>query len=243
MPPRRARGWRTTPRCGCGGRAPSWARRGTARGARISVTARSSRRRMPARVVLDRPAGGVGQPQPGEELVGPPLGRAAGQPVEPPEQDEVLAAAEDLVDGRLLPAEPDAPPDRLGRAVHVRPRHPGAAAVGPQQGGQDADRRRLPRAVRSEQAAHACRREPPGRTRRGPDARRMSSPALRPRSPGFAARLVRCRSCLSPRRGCPCGRILGTPYELRNDNRVRRKELQPAFAGPTAHSWRPGDAS
>ena len=110
----------------------------------------------PARVVLHRPVGGVGEAQPGQQLVGPALGRPPGQPVEPAEQHQVLPAAEDLVDGGLLAAEADPPLHGQRRRHDVDPGHRGRAAVGAQQGGEDADRRRLPRPVRSEQAAHGA---------------------------------------------------------------------------------------
>jgi hypothetical protein len=103
--------------------------------------------------VPDRLGPGVGQAHPIEELVGPAAGGGLAQPVEPAEQDEVLAAAENLVDGRLLAAEADPPPDLVGGASHVGAGHHRPAAVGSQEGGEHPDRGRLAGAVRAEQAA------------------------------------------------------------------------------------------
>jgi hypothetical protein len=71
--------------------------------------------------------------------------------VEPGEQDQVLAAAEDLVDGRVLAEQADAVADLGGLADHVEAGHQGPAAVGPQQGGQDPHGRGLAGPVGPEQ--------------------------------------------------------------------------------------------
>jgi hypothetical protein len=107
----------------------------------------------PARVLPDRLGAGPGEPEPLQELVGPPAGRGRPQVVEPAEQDQVLAAAEDLVHGRLLAEQPDAVPDLGGLADDVEAGHPGPAAVGPQQGGQDPDGGGLAGPVGAEQPA------------------------------------------------------------------------------------------
>ena len=74
-------------------------------GARIRLAARSPPPH-PARVLLDRLGAGVGEPEPRQQLVGAAAGGGAAQVVEAAEQDQVLAAAEDLVDGRVLAEQP-----------------------------------------------------------------------------------------------------------------------------------------
>jgi hypothetical protein len=81
------------------------------------------------------------------------MGQPGAQVVEPAEQDQVLAAAEDLVDGGVLAEQPDAVADLGGLADHVEAGHPGPAAVGPQQGGQDPHRGGLAGAVGPEEPA------------------------------------------------------------------------------------------
>jgi len=107
----------------------------------------------PARVLLDRLAAGVAEPEPLQQLVGAAAGGAGAQVVEAAEQDQVLPAAEDLVDGRVLAEQPDAVADLRGLADHVEAGDPGPAAVGPQQGGQDPHRGGLAGAVGAEQPA------------------------------------------------------------------------------------------
>ena len=81
------------------------------------------------------------------------MGQPGVQVVEAAEQDQVLAAAEDLVDGRVLAEEPDVVADLGGLPEHVEAGHPGSAPVGPQQGGQDPHGGRLAGAVGAEQPA------------------------------------------------------------------------------------------
>ena len=104
--------------------------------------------------MLDLLLSGVGEPEPSEQLVGPPLGVAPRHPVQPAEEHEVLPAAEDLVDRRRLAAEADPPPHlvRLGRGVP--PGDPGVARVVAQQRRERPHSRRLSRAVRAEQPEH-----------------------------------------------------------------------------------------
>ena len=97
---------------------------------------------------------------------------AGPQVVEPAEHHQVLPAAEDLVDGRVLADQPDAGADLGGLAGDVEAGDRGPAAVGAQQGGEDPHGGGLAGAVRAEQAAHGARAAPPGRSRRA----RPSSP-------------------------------------------------------------------
>jgi hypothetical protein len=112
-----------------------------------------------ARVVLHRLAPGVGQAEALEELVGAPAGGRLVEPVEPAEKDEVLAAAEDLVDGGLLAAQPDPAPHLVRGVNHVGAGDGRPAGIGPQQRRQDAHRRGLAGTVRPEQAADGAGRD------------------------------------------------------------------------------------
>ena len=93
-----------------------------------------------ARVGLDRAVGGVDEVELLEQLVRTCVGLLGGQLVEPPEEPQVLAAGEVLVDGRVLAGEADDAAQllRLLARRRSRPRWP-VPGVGTQQGGEDAD--------------------------------------------------------------------------------------------------------
>ena len=94
-------------------------------------------------VLLHRLAAGVGEAEVLEELIGPQLRLAAPEMIEAAEHHQVLAPAEDLVDGRVLPDQPD-PPANLARLAHdVEPGNLGPLSIGPKQGGEDPHRGRL----------------------------------------------------------------------------------------------------
>jgi hypothetical protein len=89
------------------------------------------------------------------------LGRArprvpAGQVVEAPDHLQVLEAGQVLVDRRVLPGQADAGPQGGRLADDVVAGHARAAAVGRQEGGEDAHRRGLARPVGAEQPQHAA---------------------------------------------------------------------------------------
>jgi hypothetical protein len=106
-----------------------------------------------AAVGADRFAAGVGEAEALQEL-GCAHARVAGaQVVQAAEHLQVLAAAELLVEGRVLAEQTDAQPYVVGRALHVVARHLGAALVRAQQGG-------LARAVGAEHAVDAAGRDP-----------------------------------------------------------------------------------
>ena len=71
---------------------------------------------------------------------------------EPADHADVLAPGEVLVDGGVLPGQPDDPPHRLGLLDHVVTEDGGVPRVGAQDGGEDAHGRRLAGAVGAEQA-------------------------------------------------------------------------------------------
>ena len=136
-----------------------------------------------AGVLLHRLAAGVGEAEVLEELIGPLLRLAAAEVVEAAEHHQVLLAAEDLVDGRVLADQAD-PPAHLGRLAHdVEPGHLRPPAVGPEQGGEDAHRRRLAGTVRAEQPDHRPAARPRGRSRRAPSSCRSASPGRLPGPP------------------------------------------------------------
>ena len=77
--------------------------------------------------------------------------------VEPPDHLEVLEAGHVLVDGGVLARNADLSAQPRGIGEDVDAVHPGGTAVGPEESGQDPQRRRLAGAVRPEQAEHRAR--------------------------------------------------------------------------------------
>ena len=133
-------------------------------------------------------------------------GRRLAEAVEPAEEHQVLPAAEDLVDGRLLAAEPDAPPHLVRDGCDVDAGDLRAAAVGAQQGGEDPHRGRLARAVRPEQPADRALRH------------------VEVESVERSLAGVPLHQAFGPYRP-PCGSFLDTLYGVQTaNNTVRRKE-------------------
>ncbi|CAM5496599.1 hypothetical protein SALBM311S_03384 [Streptomyces alboniger] len=87
-----------------------------------------------------------------EQLTGPDLRGPGLHLVELADHLEVLAAGQVFVDRRELTGQADRAPYLVGLLEHVEAGDDGLSAVGAQQGRQTADRGRLARAVRSEQA-------------------------------------------------------------------------------------------
>ena len=97
--------------------------------------------------------GGLGEAE-GVEQLGrrAPWPPARFRPSSRPEQDQVLAAGQVLVDGGELAGEADGAAHGVGLLDDVVPEHPRGARVGAQQRREHADRRRLAGAVRAEHA-------------------------------------------------------------------------------------------
>ena len=101
--------------------------------------------------------GGVGEGELLEQLVGaPPRLGSRGAGTAGRTADQVLPAGQVLVDGRVLAGQADDRAQLLGLAHDVEAADGGAPGVGPQQGGEDAHRRRLAGAVRAEQPEDAA---------------------------------------------------------------------------------------
>jgi hypothetical protein len=77
---------------------------------------------------------------------------------EPPDEAEVLAAGQVLVDGGVLAGEPDRVADLVGGGDDVVPQDAGLTGVRAEDRGQDPDGGRLAGAVGPEQAEHGSRR-------------------------------------------------------------------------------------
>ena len=125
-------------------------------GRATSAAARSSRRRMPPEYVFADAGAGVAQAEALEQLGRARLGGAAAVAVEAADHGQVLEPGEVLVDRRVLAREADAGAELRGLADHVEAGHAGRAGVGGEERGEDADRRRLARAVRPEHAEHGA---------------------------------------------------------------------------------------
>ncbi len=74
-------------------------------------------------------------------------------------ESEVLASGEVVVDCRVLAGEPDAFAHGLRVGHDVDTEHRGPARVGPEVGGEDPHRGRLPGAVRAEQTEDGSARD------------------------------------------------------------------------------------
>jgi hypothetical protein len=121
----------------------------------------------PARVGPHRPVGRVLEAEPPQQLAGANADLAAGHLGEPADQPKVLLAGQVGVDRRVLAGEADPEADGDGVADDVDAQHLGPAAIGPQDGRQDADDGGLPGAVGAEQTEHG-----PGRHREVDPAQR-----------------------------------------------------------------------
>ena len=104
-----------------------------------------------ARVGLHDPVGRIGQVELVEQLVGAGPGLRGRQLVQSPEQPQVLAAGEVLIDCRVLTGQADEPADLVGLANHVESGNGGASGIGLEERGQDPDGRGLARAVRAKE--------------------------------------------------------------------------------------------
>jgi hypothetical protein len=102
--------------------------------------------------VLDEASGRLGEAEGLEQLSRSRLGVGPPQPEEAPEQEQVLAAREVLVDGRELSREADEPAHRVGLGRDVAAEYARRAGVRLEQRREDPDRGRLPGAVRPEDA-------------------------------------------------------------------------------------------
>ena len=108
----------------------------------------------PAGVGRDLPVGGVSQVE-GRQQLGRTAARRRGrQPVQPTEHHEVLAAEQDLVQGRRLADQTDDGSDLPGLGAHVEAGDRGFSLLDPGQGGERVDSRALAGAVGPEQGVH-----------------------------------------------------------------------------------------
>jgi hypothetical protein len=105
-------------------------------------------------VRLGGPVGRLGEVEVGQQLGGPALRVGRAQVEQPADQHQVLGSGQVVVDGGVLPGQPDQAAYPPGVGDHVEPTDPGNAAVRAQQRGQHPDRRRLARTVRAEHAEH-----------------------------------------------------------------------------------------
>ena len=107
-----------------------------------------------ARVGADAAVGGVGEIELVEQVGGAFGGVRLARPQQPGEQFEVLPAGQQFVDCSVLAGEHDRAPHRGGVGDDVVAGDERATRVGSAQRGEDADRRRLARAVGAEQTEH-----------------------------------------------------------------------------------------
>jgi hypothetical protein len=124
-----------------------------------------------AGIGLRGPVGRVGQPELLEQLDGAAAGLRPAQVVQPPDDLQVLPAGQLLLNGGGLPGQPDRPPDRGRFPDHVVALDHRPPPVREQQGGQDAYRGGLARAVRPQHAEHR-----PARHRQVDPAQRVDLP-------------------------------------------------------------------
>ena len=108
----------------------------------------------PARVGADEAAACIGEPELVEQLGRTRACRSSPEVVQAAHQLEVLEAGEVVVDGGVLPREPDLLAHAAGAAQHVNAGDPGRTAVRLEQGRQDPDGGRLACAVRAQEPQH-----------------------------------------------------------------------------------------
>ncbi len=113
----------------------------------------------PTGVGFDDAVRRAGQRELFEQLAGAEVRGAARQLVKPAEHPQVLGGGEVLVDGGILPGQTDEPAQLLRVAHHVVTEYGRPTAVGPQQGGQDADGRGLAGTVGAEQTEDRALRD------------------------------------------------------------------------------------
>ena len=129
-------------------------RAGDERGGEVEAAAH------PARVGADQALGGIGEFELLEQLRRAHGRLALGKVVEPADHLQVLGPGQVFVDRRVLAGEADLRAQQARIALDVDPGDLGAAAVGAEQGREDADGGRLPRSVRAQQGQHAAGRGP-----------------------------------------------------------------------------------
>ena len=108
----------------------------------------------PAGVRPDQPVGGLGQGKALEHVLGAAAVLALLEVVPEPDELEILAAGEQLIDRGVLAGEPDHRAQRSGVGDDVVAGDARAAAVGPQQGRQDPHQGRLAGPVGAQQGEH-----------------------------------------------------------------------------------------
>jgi hypothetical protein len=106
----------------------------------------------PARVALDAAVGRLLELDEREQILGARRRGTRGEAEQPSLQDEQLAPGLARVEPGLLQRHADAPPHRVGLLRDVHASHAGGSRRDRQQRRQHAHRRRLPRAVRPQEA-------------------------------------------------------------------------------------------
>jgi hypothetical protein len=109
-----------------------------------------------ARVRLGRALGGVGELEALEQLIGARARLGLAEVVQPSDHLQVLEAGQVLVHGRVLARKADMGAQRRGLSHDVEAGDAGAAPVGLEQRGQDADRGGLAGTVGAQQAEDAA---------------------------------------------------------------------------------------
>ena len=125
--------------------------RNSTAGATIRLAATSARRRMPPEYVRSGRSAASTSPNDSSSSAARSCAFALRMRPSRPDEDQVLAAGQVLVDRRELAGQPDDAAHELRLADDVEPGDGRVTAVGLQQRRQDADRRRLAGAVRAEQ--------------------------------------------------------------------------------------------
>lgn len=101
-----------------------------------------------------QPARRGDQVESGDQFVGAGAGGAFAQAHQPAEHDQVLVAAEHVVEGGVLAGQHDGSAHRGRIGDHIVAGDHRASAIRRDQGGQDVHRRRLARAVGAEDAEY-----------------------------------------------------------------------------------------
>ena len=145
-----------------------------------------------ARERLHESRRGVGQLETFEELVGALFGMPLREVLQATDHDEVLPGTEEPVDTRLLLGDADALAHRVGLGDDVVSRDACGARRRDRERGQDADRRRLPRAVVTEEPEYRPGRDVERQVPQRPEVAELLAEPDRGDAGSRAPRPVRC---------------------------------------------------
>ena len=167
----------------------------------------------PPGVALQHAVGGIGEVEALEQLPRSRLRFGASQSTQAPDHHEVLAAAEDLIERRVLRGDADVALHARRVMDDVKAGDPRRAAIWQRQCREDPNRRRLASTVRAEHPEDRRQPGPRGRARRARRSSRTASSGLQLRSSTRSPhQLLTCR---------PARNLHGSVFSSRPSSKLR----------------------